>query len=532
MPLTLNLSGFAGMPAPPFRVQFPGWDDVIHWQPRTSLDAGVLAAQRQQQAINLSLSPTPAVAQDFARIGQAIDDLQDALVGLSVLGRVAVKAAGRALPGVGWVAGAADVLNTLNAFYPPNAIGVGRSLASYGKKRAMERRAGGQGGTYKQRLTATEKTGKVGFGIGELLQVLQTTDSLFGVGVSLGPVFGAASDTLFGIARGAEFEFPPLSELAFPGFGVSAAERVVEGFGAAVVPLLPLGVSTYLGLAMGAVGLDLRDIPSAEFLYEELSVSWPGLLPLWDMASGQVPGTHEALIIDIVAPLIGPVDAAIAAVFYSVGYAQGIVGLGMVGLGRALGYLGGYRDALPWQVHADMAVGQALMLGLVKPAMQASEWGLVVGGAAARLWHGGALPLVPDAASMTVGEVSAALLALGGRDPQTWLNEVPEGVEREFCQSLVSSTVDELLDAMEGPDAAVQEDSGPLWRAVIWMHEVNLLPPVGRTEPDARAYIERAAVLVPEVGERFPARVELEAVFRGIWPNVDSSWDPPPPEGV
>lgn len=524
MPLELDLSKLTGLPEPAFRVRFPGWDDVVHFTPRSWQDEETYRASQRAYWADLKLSPSPKVVTDFAKIGMEIDNVQDALVTLSVLGRVSVKLTGRLLPGVGWIATAADVLNLMNVFYPPSLGDVTRWFTGKGGKRKSLEFARLQGGTYRRRLEQTLKTGKVGLGMGEVLQILQTTDWLFGVGLVLGPIFGASQDAVFGLLRGAEFVVPPYAEMVMSRQSASALFRVDQFFGFGVSRLLPLGVSQYIGLMLGALGVAADGFTSADYAYERLKLTWPGVIPVLDVVAGLPAGETEAQIARGLAPVIGPVKAGIAAVLYAFGHVQKVGFTAAVTLGRAGAYLGGYRDELPWQVHMDLAVAQSLLIGLLKPAMQAGEWGAAALPAVSRPWWGGALPLVPEAESMTVGEVCQALRDRGATAPQTWLSEVPAGPGRDFAHALVSSTVDDLVDALEGPDVVVQEDSGPLWRAVVGMHEVDLMWPKDSTAADRARYLEGAAALTPPAGEGYASRADLERLYGEIWPHVDRSW--------
>ena len=525
MPVTIDLRGVFGQEPSPFRVRFPGWDDVVHFQPRSWADEETYQAQRAQWLEDVARSPSPKVVTDFARIGMEIDNVQDALVTLSVAGRVATKLTGRLLPGVGWIATAADVLNLLNVFYPPTLGDVTRWFTGKGGKRKALEYARLQGGTYRRRLEETLKTGKVGFGLGEALQVLQTADWLFGVGIVLGPIFGASQDAVFGLLRGSEFDLPPMAEVLMARQSAAALFRVNQYVGTDVTQLLPMGVSMYIGLMLGALGAGADGFTRADYAAETLKVTWPGILPALDWAGELPPGTNERLLAEVLGPVVGAAKAGVLAVLHAVGVAQRVGYEALVTLGRTQAYFGGYRDELPWQLHLDLAVGQALALSVLKPAMQAGDWGAAAQTAIARPWWGGALPLVPEAVEMTVGEVCGALLERGATRPQTWLDEVQAGPGRDFAHSLVSSTADELVDALEGPDVQVREDAGQLWRAVVGMHEEDLMVPKTSTDAERLAYIEGAAALTPPVGDGYASRESLVALYQGIWPGVDTSED-------
>jgi hypothetical protein len=472
----------------------------------------------------LRASPTPEIVRDFAKIGQEIDNVQDALVTLSVLGRVAVSVTGRLVPGLGIIATAADVLNLLNIFYPPGVIGGKRYKARMEAKRRMSEASKQSVGTYKQRLLDTVKTGRVGLGIGEVLQILQTSDELFGVGVSLGPIFGASSDSLFGIFRGAEFEVPGYAETFMSQRGAAALFRVNQWFGVNVENLLSPGVVLYISLMLAALGVGAEGFRDADFAYERLRVSWPGVIPLYDRAIGNERGSVEEIIRQEATIWAGPAKAGVAAVLHAFGKAQSFLYNAAVTFGRAGAYLGGYRDELPVDVHVDLAIGQSLLLGLVSQGMQGSDWGSIAAGFAAKPWWGGAMPLAPDAESMTVGEVSVAVREGGGRAPLKWIQELPEGVERAFVQGLVAAHADEFLQAVEGPDARVEVDSGSYHRAGLTIQERDLVPPGERSDAEVLRYVEVVAALDRGTGGGFASASEVLAGYKAVWPGNFNGW--------
>jgi hypothetical protein len=524
MPLRLNVSGLFPVAEPVFKVRLPGWDDVIHWAPKLARDPADYARDLARMRAELAASPTPDVVRDFAKIGQEIDNVQDALVTLSVLGRVAVATTGRMIPGLGWIATAADVLNMLNLFYPPGVIGGKRWRARREAKRRMSLASSLTGGTYKQRLLETFKTGKVGLGVGEVLQILQTTDQYFGVGLSLGPIFGASSDALFGLARGVEFEVPGYAEVFMSQRGAAALFRVNEFLGMNVENVLSPGVVLYISLMLGALGVGAAGFRDADFANERLKLSWPGVIPFLDIVAGLPQGETEQQIARGLAPFVGPAKAGVAAVLWSFGNVQDFLFTAAVTFGRAAAYLGGYRDDLPVDVHVDLAMGQSLLLGLVTPGMQSSEWGELARPFTLKPWWGGPLPLVPGAESMTVGDVSVALREGGAAAPLKWLEQVPSGAERDFMNGLVTTYVSDMFQAMEGPGARVSADSGPLWRAALTLQERDLVWPGERTDAEGRRYLEAVAGLDQGTGEGFASAAAVLREFAAVWPGVFDGW--------
>lgn len=507
----------------PFLVRLPGWDDVIHWYPESALSP---AERRHRQRIRMETmrrSPTPEVVSKLSEIGQEIDNVQDALVTLSVLGRLGVKATGRAIPGLGWVATAADTLNVLNKFYPPNPLRAGKWAARMEAKRQLSLASQLTAGTYKQRLLDTLKTGKLGFGWGEAVQVLQTSDWLTGVGLSLGPIFGAMSDTMFGLARGAEFDFTGPAEVIASTQIAQQSARLDQFLGAPLSSALPPTAIVPIGMMLNALGWLPDTVATPAQAYDKLRVTWPGIIPLIDLATFAKPGTTEAEITDLLSPLVGPAKAGIIAVLSAFGATQKALTMGAVAAGRALGWLGGYRDDLWWEDHVDLAMGSALLVNILRPYMHRTDWGAIAADAGSRPWWGGPLPFLPNADSMTTSQVAAALRDGAHTRPQAWLAQIPPGLTRDFAHGLLSTTADDHLDAFEGPRPPIQRDSGPHWRATLAMHEYDLVLPYDRTDEDATRYIDRTAAITPPTGEGYPTRGELADIWHELWPAIPTT---------
>lgn len=524
MPLEFNVSGLVQAPASPFVVRFPGWDDVVHYGASCWMTQGQYWANRKAREAELAKSPTPQLVADFAKIGQSIDDLQDAMVTLSVLGRVLVKTTGRAIPGLGWVATAADVLNTLNIFYPPNALSVGRWMSTKSKKRATADASRLSGGTYRRRLLDTRKTGRLGLGYGEVLQVLQTTDLLLGVGLSLGPIFGGATDTLLGIARGAEFSVPGIEEVLFGCRSSAALARLDQFLGFPGSAALPLTLAGPIGMALGAFGVGAKSFTSATYADGRIRIMFPGILPWADLVLGLPPGTAEQEVAKILTPYVGPAQAGVAAVLHGFGAAYNFLSQAVTQFTRAASELWSVAADVGWEMTAEMAVGQALLTEVLRPAMQASGWGDIAAAAAARPWWGGALPSVPAAAEMLVGDVSVALREQVALARQTWLSSVPAGVMRDFCSGLLCSVVDDLVEALEGPDVPIAEDSGELWRGAVGMQERELVWAYNHGDVDGLAYVEGSAALTPPAGEGYADVSEQLGLFNSLWPGEFYGW--------
>lgn len=207
-----------------FLVQIPAWQDIFIFDNERVFDSRSRAQARRDMAEALARSPTPANLREVGEILTTLDDIQDEAATLATVLMIAEKAAGRAIPGVGQIATVADALNVIGALARP---ATGSGLPGKRGKRAAVDKAKATGNGYQQRLEDLRRTGKLGVGVGDLLQGLQATESLFGVGVQLGPIMGFLGDAFWGLVRGAEFRArgPIWDPLGFTEAGRQACYR-------------------------------------------------------------------------------------------------------------------------------------------------------------------------------------------------------------------------------------------------------------------------------------------------------------------
>lgn len=172
--------------------------------------------KRKERYLSMLASPTPEIAMNAGSYLTAIDDAQDALSTLSCIGRIALHAAprilGRLMAGpLGWMMTAADILNAIQ--------GIGRmALMPMVSKRTSEKATRDNPFTKKARVKRAAKLKKFMPTKGNIIEGLQTTNEVFGVGLCLGPVVGLASDIFFGTVR-TTFGVPPKIKLPVPDFG-------------------------------------------------------------------------------------------------------------------------------------------------------------------------------------------------------------------------------------------------------------------------------------------------------------------------
>lgn len=166
-------------------------------------------------------SPIPNVITNITSVLTAIDDAQDAIISLACLGRIACKF----LPGIlvralAWPIGLLWLISTIMALLMgPAACALNpmackrymrmklamRAKSLKGASRTLKDRAGALAKYEKARMAAGLKGYATSGGFlpsfSEGIQVLQTTDQIFGVGISIGPVFGMAYDLISGGVR-------------------------------------------------------------------------------------------------------------------------------------------------------------------------------------------------------------------------------------------------------------------------------------------------------------------------------------------
>ncbi len=156
------------------------------------------------------------------------------------------RLAGRTIPGVGAVAFAADALDLLSAITRPGTLAGlpgnrgKRDLLNKGRAtrrgyvgriedarrfRELDSRARGMVGPGPRRGVTPPRDFRVG--VGDILQGLQATDSIFGTGIQLGPIVGFLQDAFWGVVRGATFQArgPLQDPLGFTAAGRAACTR-------------------------------------------------------------------------------------------------------------------------------------------------------------------------------------------------------------------------------------------------------------------------------------------------------------------
>lgn len=221
-------------------ISIPRWDDVIHVRPGTTITSeqyrewrGARARgdepqltpevidaldRRASRADAMRNSTQPEYAQSYGSMMTAIDNMQDFLASISILGRLALKFGPmlgiRAIPGLGTAKTAADMLNVLNGLAQLGlplfalichgvrdfvAAGIGTGLNRAVFKGGISALARSDPRAIKWRHGALGAiTSRMVF-IGRALTIGQTTDQLFGYGISLGPIVGGILEGVYAL---------------------------------------------------------------------------------------------------------------------------------------------------------------------------------------------------------------------------------------------------------------------------------------------------------------------------------------------
>jgi len=233
--------------------------------------------RKREKLLAMLASPSPRIAMNVASIMTALDDAQDAVSTMAAIAIIAAKilpvALRRAITGpLGWLMAASDLMNLLNPYsHVRKKWGVNKSGFAEKKKlekltdknpfskKARARIAGWtpdmpppKGMTIPPGVTFPKdwmpgdkfpkgvkiaKGTKIPWGRikkfkphkGTLLEGLQTTDEVFGIGISLGPIMGLAQDVLAGMVRDkmgqkVDIKFPPGARTSWE----KAAERSLK----------------------------------------------------------------------------------------------------------------------------------------------------------------------------------------------------------------------------------------------------------------------------------------------------------------
>jgi len=198
-------------------------------------DIKFLMAKKKESFLRMMDSPNPTWLSNIGTSMTLLDDINDAAGTLSVLARIGAhllpKVLGKVLLGpAGWALMAADIAQI--------AMTVMRSpLTRIMKKSALSKATATNPFCKEARVARARRLRKLKPTKGEVIEALQVTNNVFGIGLSLGPIVGAVEEAFTGPFRvlqgkkvSVRWPIPKLTkaeEIAF--LGVEAAQMLNTG---------------------------------------------------------------------------------------------------------------------------------------------------------------------------------------------------------------------------------------------------------------------------------------------------------------
>jgi hypothetical protein len=433
-----------------FTVTLPGLDDTYHLIPETARPEAERRARAAARAERIQASPTPEIVRGVQDILTRIDDVQDGLVTLSLITRLVASRNPTLAPVAKVMAVGADVLNLGRFAQTAGLLGGTHKGGLYRALAASPR-------TYSSRLRRTLRTGRLNPTWGEALQVLQTTDQLFGVGLSLGAVMGAATDLAFLGLRGGTLEIPTETLLE--------AATLAPSFLAASP--WTKAISLTAGFALSA--LNRADLPT-------LTISIPGILPIAEEYLGtlttpvstisSMQAIESAENILEITPLLDMLEQELSIEdHFSITMARymAIATLAPLAMAHPAGLL--VREKIPLPVRARFPAATSTRSAL-KSTMSGSS---IVP----------ALPLPGSPLELTAGEIPAALRSAHAPGPLAWTLSAPYDPRSIYAASLAGEACNLLALALEGPGIITRPEYLPEARqAAIAIETGQPLPPV------------------------------------------------------
>ena len=215
-----------------YTVTVPALTDIIHiipFKPMTSeetrlwkarkydeipsgrrADIRAEKARKKRKFLAMLGDPSPDIAQSAGAILTSIDDAQDAVstlacIGLIVAALIGGPVAAAVLGPLGLILGAASLMQMINPYSHIRKL-LKTSSTGRGAKKNLEKLTDKNPFSKKAKLKLAKKLLKYRPSLGNALEALQTTDQIYGVGVSLGPIVGFAQSALSGAVRTAAGE--------------------------------------------------------------------------------------------------------------------------------------------------------------------------------------------------------------------------------------------------------------------------------------------------------------------------------------
>jgi len=215
-----------------YTVTCPSWKDIIHltafepltadetrlWKQRRydEIPPGRRAeietekARKKAKFLAMLADPSPEIARNAAAVLTAIDDVQDAVATLACIGMIAAAVIGGPVSALilgplGLILGASTLLNMINPMSQLNKL-IKTEKTGREWKKQTEKLTDKNPFSKKAKVTTAIKIKKFKPTLGNLLEALQVTENIYGIGISLGPIMGFAQAAISGAVRQANGE--------------------------------------------------------------------------------------------------------------------------------------------------------------------------------------------------------------------------------------------------------------------------------------------------------------------------------------
>ena len=274
-----------------YTITVPGLSDIIHigipkemseeeialWKarkydeipPARLEEIKKMKQKRKDKFLAMLASPTPHIVNNAGSIMTSIDDAQDALGTLAFIGRVAIAAAPRIIAKVltgpvGWTMTAAETLNLVQH------LGHQRLGAKKGK-RAKDAATQDNPKSKMYKIKKALKTKSIWPSQGRIIEALQVSDNIFGVGICLGPIVGFMIESVAGPIRritgakvGVKVDWPVLSHFTMKAQRQARSQLAYIGAGLQTEPdeVISMAMANYLShqeLLTHATGVNAFD---------------------------------------------------------------------------------------------------------------------------------------------------------------------------------------------------------------------------------------------------------------------------------
>lgn len=151
-----------------------------------------LMNEKREKFMRMLASPTPDIVHNISSIMTTLDDINDVLGTIAMVGRIAArflpKVASKFITGpAGWALLGADIANIGMELsrLPFAAHKIQAELHNTVKDHPLSKKA---------KLCRLNKLKRLRLSKGEVIEALQTTENMFGIGISLGPLMGLVYD--------------------------------------------------------------------------------------------------------------------------------------------------------------------------------------------------------------------------------------------------------------------------------------------------------------------------------------------------